>query len=157
MNKTWLIIKREYITRVRKKTFILSTILTPLLFAGLIAAIAFITVSGIRNEKVAVVDPNGIFKSNLESGKLIHYDFRNDVDTGNFVAKGYSAVLISPHTGINQGDNLQLVTEKSLSRFASSQVDRDISRALESNMISQDLKIDPKRIDSIKTRAERIK
>jgi ABC-2 type transport system permease protein len=33
MNKTWLIIKREYLSRVRKKTFILSTILTPLLFA----------------------------------------------------------------------------------------------------------------------------
>jgi ABC-2 type transport system permease protein len=157
MNKTWLIIKREYLSRVRKKTFILSTILTPLLFAALIAAVVFITVSNVRNEKVAVVDPNGIFKSNLEGGKLIHYDFRNDIDTGNFVEKGYSAILIAPHASINQGDNLQLVTEKSLSRFASSQIDRDISRALESNMISQDLKIDPKRIDSIKTRAEKIK
>lgn len=41
MNKTWLIIQREYITRVRNKTFILSTILTPLFFAGLIAASAY--------------------------------------------------------------------------------------------------------------------
>src|SRR4051812_46170715 len=100
MNKTWLIIKREYLSRVRKKTFILSTILTPLLFAVLIAAVVFITVSNVRNEKVAVVDPNGIFKSNLEGGKLIHYDFRNDVDTGNFVGKGYSAILIAPHASI---------------------------------------------------------
>src|SRR3982750_1418699 len=105
MNKTWLIIKREYLTRVRKKTFILSTILTPLLFAALIAAVVFITVNNVRNEKVAVVDPNGLFKSNLESGKLIHYDFTSDVDTGNFIKKGYSALLIAPHTGINQGDN----------------------------------------------------
>ena len=49
MNKTWLIIKREYLSRVRKKTFILSTILTPLLFAALIAAVVFITVSNVRN------------------------------------------------------------------------------------------------------------
>ena len=104
-----------------------------------------------------MVDPNGIFKSNLESGKLIRYDFRNDVDTSNFIEKGYSALLLTPHTGINQSDNLQLVTEKSLSRFAGSQIDRDISRALESNMISQDLKIDPRRIDSIKNKAEKIK
>lgn len=38
MSKTWLIIKREYLTRVRNKTFIISTFLTPLFFVGLIAA-----------------------------------------------------------------------------------------------------------------------
>ncbi|HUQ65301.1 MAG TPA: ABC transporter permease [Flavitalea sp.] len=43
MNKTWLIIKREYITRVRNKTFIISTFLTPLFFVGLIAAIIYMT------------------------------------------------------------------------------------------------------------------
>jgi ABC-2 type transport system permease protein len=43
MNKTWLIIKREYLTRVRNKTFIISTFLTPLFFVGLIAAMIFLT------------------------------------------------------------------------------------------------------------------
>jgi ABC-2 type transport system permease protein len=43
MNKTWLIIKREYITRVRNKTFIISTFLTPLFFVGLITAIVYMT------------------------------------------------------------------------------------------------------------------
>jgi len=43
MNKTWLIIKREYITRVRNRTFLLSTFLTPLLFAGLITAVTYIS------------------------------------------------------------------------------------------------------------------
>jgi ABC-2 type transport system permease protein len=42
MNKTWLIIKREYLTRVRNRTFIISTFVTPLFFAGLIAAIIFL-------------------------------------------------------------------------------------------------------------------
>jgi ABC-2 type transport system permease protein len=36
-------------------------------------------------------------------------------------------------------------------------IDKDISRALESNMISQELKIDPLLIDSIKTRANKVK
>ncbi len=43
MNKTWLITKREYLTRVRSRTFILSTILTPLFFAALIIAISYLT------------------------------------------------------------------------------------------------------------------
>jgi ABC-2 type transport system permease protein len=155
MSKTWLIVKREYLSRVRKKTFILSTILTPLLFVGIIAAVIFITVSNNRNEKVAVVDPNGIFQSNLESGKMVHYEFRSDVDTGNFTAKGYSAILLPPHVGINHSDSVKIITEKSLSRFSSERIERDVSRALENRMISQELKVDPKMIDSIKTRAEK--
>ncbi len=156
MNKIWLIIKREYLTRVRKKTFILTTILTPLLFAGIFAVVIFITVKNVSNEKVAVVDPGGYLKSSLESSKAVTYEFVPDVDTSNFIAKGYSAVLFGPQTGINQTSNFQLITEKSLNRIANTKIERDISRALENNMISQELKIDPKQIDSIKSRAENI-
>lgn len=157
MNKTWLIIRREYLSRVRKKTFILSTLLTPLLIVGILGAIIFITVKNVRNEKVAVVDPAGFFKSSLQSSKSVTYDFTTDVDTGNFVARGYSAILIAPHTGINRSGNLQLITEKSLNRFANGKIEKDVSTALENNMISKELKIDPQLIDSIKNRADRIR
>ena len=71
MNKTWLIIKREYITRVRNKTFILSTFLTPLFFVGLITAIIYmapkdrmlpgtIEDSEIVKEKIAKKEHSGI-------------------------------------------------------------------------------------------------
>lgn len=156
MNKTWIIIKREYITRVRKKTFLLTTILTPLLFVGFMAFVIFMTVRNMSHEKVAVIDPDGYLKSSLESSKTITYSFVNDIDTGNFVDKGYSAVLFAPHTGINQTPNFRLITEKSLNRIANSKIEKDISQALENNLISQELKIDPKRIDSIKSRAEGI-
>src|SRR6476620_3758006 len=154
MNKTALIIKREYLSRVRKKTFILSTILTPLLFVGIIGTVIFVTVKNIRNEKIAVVDPNGILKANLEGSKSVSYDFRNDIDTSNFNTKGYSALLYPPHTGINQTNNFKVITEKSLSRFANDQIEKDISRALENNIIADSLKIDPKRIDDLKKQAE---
>src|SRR6476620_229007 len=154
MNKTALIIKREYLSRVRKKTFILSTILTPLLFVGIIGTVIFVTVKNIRNEKIAVVDPNGILKANLEGSKSVSYDFRNDIDTSNFNTKGYSALLYPPHTGINQTNNFKVITEKSLSRFANDQIEKDIARALENNIIADSLKIDPRRIDDLKKRAE---
>lgn len=157
MSKVGLIIKREYLSRVRKKTFILTTILTPLLFIGLIAAVTFITIKNVRNEKVAVIDTNGILKSSLSGGESVSYEFRNDADTGNYKKKGFTAILFAPHSGINQTDNFKLVSEKSLSRMANSRIDKDISRALENNMISQELKIDPLVIDSIKNRANEIK
>jgi len=154
MNKTWLIIKREYSSRVRKKTFILSTILTPLLFAGLIGGVIFFTVRNIRNEKIAVVDPDGILKANLENSKTVSYEFRTDIDTGNFSEKGFSGILYPPQTNINQTDKFRIITEKSLSRFANDRIEEDISRSLENNIISDSLKIDPKKIDALKKRAE---
>ena len=153
MNKTALIIKREYLSRVRKKTFILSTILTPLLFVGIFAVVIFITIKNVSNEKIAVVDPAGYLKSNLENSKSVTYDFASGVDTSNFVQKGYSAILIAPKTGVNQTGNFKLITEKSMSRVANDRIERDISRSLEANMISEELKIDPRRIDSLKERA----
>jgi ABC-2 type transport system permease protein len=156
MNKILLIIRREYLSRVRKKTFILSTILTPVAFAAVIGAIIFITIKNVRNEKVAVVDPSGYLKSNLENSKTVSYDFTEGVDTSNFVQKGYSAILIAPHTTTNPSPNFNLVTEKSLNRFSNDRIEKDLSRALENNMISQELKVDPKKIDSIKSRAEAI-
>ena len=42
MHKIWLIIKREYLTRVRKKTFIISTLLFPILWIALIFGMGYI-------------------------------------------------------------------------------------------------------------------
>jgi ABC-2 type transport system permease protein len=154
MNKTWIIIKREYLSRVRKKTFILSTLLTPLLFVLVIGIVVFITVKNVRNEKIAVVDPKGILKENLENSKTVTYEFRSDVDTGNFTSKGYSAVLYPPKTAINQTDHFRVISEKSMSRFANDRLEKDISFALENNIIADSLKIDPKRIEALKKQAD---
>jgi ABC-2 type transport system permease protein len=154
MNKTALIIRREYLSRVRKKTFILSTILTPLLFVGVIAAVVFITVKNVSNERVAVVDPAGILKSNLENSDLVTYDFHTDIDTSNFASKGYAAVLLAPNSDLNTSSNFKIVSQKSLNRFANDRIHDDISKALENNLISQQLKIDPQLIDSLKNEAE---
>jgi ABC-2 type transport system permease protein len=156
MNKTWLIIKREYLSRVRKKTFILSTLLFPLLFVGIFAAVIFITIKNVSHEKIAVVDPSGYLKSNLENSKVVSYTFATDVDTSNFAEKGYSAILLAPKAGGNPTENFKLVTERSMNRFANERIERDISRSMEANLISQELKIDPKRIDSLKQRADAI-
>ncbi|HUP14085.1 MAG TPA: ABC transporter permease, partial [Niastella sp.] len=53
-------------------------------------------------------------------------------------------------------ENFKLITEKSMNRFANDQIEKDISTALENNLISQELKIDPKRIDSLKERADAV-
>lgn len=63
MNKTFLIIQREFLTRVRKKTFIISTLLFPLLYLGLIFGTSYIGAKSSTILKIAVVDSSGKFTS----------------------------------------------------------------------------------------------
>jgi ABC-2 type transport system permease protein len=60
MNKTWLIIKQEYLRRVRKKSFILLTFLMPLLMAALVFVPFWLaTMKGDEVRRVAVIDRTG--------------------------------------------------------------------------------------------------
>ena len=60
MSKIGLIIKREYTTRIRKKSFIIMTILGPLLFAGLLFGTVWITLNDQQTYTVLISDPYGL-------------------------------------------------------------------------------------------------
>ncbi|HCT22377.1 MAG TPA: ABC transporter permease, partial [Chitinophagaceae bacterium] len=62
MNKIWIVARREFLTRVQKKTFLLTTIGLPLLIFGFYAAIIFFSVKGSDDYTVAVVDKANIFE-----------------------------------------------------------------------------------------------
>src|ERR1700733_6593041 len=96
MNKIGLIIRREYLTRVRNRTFILTTILMPLLIVLFIVGVVYLSVKGKDQLKVAVIDNNGFFKNNLKGSNEVSFDFPNGVDTSNYLLKGYSAILLIP-------------------------------------------------------------
>jgi ABC-2 type transport system permease protein len=65
MNKILLIIRREFLTRVRKKTFIIGTILFPLLYLGLIFGTGYIAEKTRENLNIALVDKSGLFNEDL--------------------------------------------------------------------------------------------
>ena len=119
MNKSILIIKREYLTRVRKKTFIISTILFPLLYLALIFGTGYLA----RNSKVlrvAVIDSSGYFdkgtisRSNLQdSSSYLEYISSNaDSVIHNFSKMGYDGYIIIPKQPSDSLKNLVLKTDK---------------------------------------------
>ena len=65
-NKTGLIIKREYLTRVKKKSFILMTVFAPFLFAGFFALIIFLAMPKDEDYKVLVVDETTIMYEGMD-------------------------------------------------------------------------------------------
>ena len=65
MHKIILIIKREFLTRVRKRTFIIGTILFPLLYLGLIFGTGYIAEKTKEDLNIAMIDESGLFKQEL--------------------------------------------------------------------------------------------
>lgn len=79
MSKIGLIIRREYTTRVMKKSFIILTFLTPVLMVAMISLIVYL--GGIKDDKIkniVVVDRTGLYQQVLKSNESYHFSFSNE-------------------------------------------------------------------------------
>jgi ABC-2 type transport system permease protein len=121
MKKTLLIIQREYLTRVRKKTFIISTILFPLLYLLFIFGMGYLARKSSKQLRVAVIDPAGMLnqrlvaESNLrDSASYLEYVTANkDSVTRHFAAMGFDGYIVLPAAGGQQDvQRLVLRSEK---------------------------------------------
>src|SRR4249920_1120609 len=113
MNKTWIVAQREFLTRVRKKTFLLTTILLPLLIFGFYAMIIYFSIKGADDYKIALVDKANIFNNTIPSSdKEIIFEFSKE-DTAILnrkVAKGTidGYLLIPENYKLLNNDTLEL-------------------------------------------------
>lgn len=149
MNKTLLIIQREYLTRVKNKRFVLTTILMPLLIVALIAGTTFLSIKGKDERKIAVIDQNGFFKGNIKSTKALAFEFPADVDTSNYLQKGYSDIILIPKFDSTGGKmNYLIRSKKRISITTESAISERINAAIEDNML-QTAGIDKAQLDSI--------
>lgn len=73
VKKILLVIQREYLTRVRKTSFWVLTILVPILIAGLYAIPIILATKPLEQSRVLVVDETGIFEHEFRSSKSIVY------------------------------------------------------------------------------------
>lgn len=103
MNKISVIIQREYLTRVRKKSFILMTILAPLLMASIVILPTFLMMSQKGEfKKIAVIEDNSdLFKGVLKNTKDIEFVYLENTKLDDLKDKyeqaGYYGILyISP-------------------------------------------------------------
>ncbi|HET8886772.1 MAG TPA: ABC transporter permease [Salinimicrobium sp.] len=74
MHNLKLIIKREYLARVRNKTFVVMTFLSPLILVGMIMLITYLTTLNNSGEKtVGIYDESGIFATSFKNTEEINY------------------------------------------------------------------------------------
>ncbi len=118
MNKISVIIKREYITRVRKKSFIIMTILAPLLMASIII-VPSVLMSNQSGEfkKIAVLEENtDLFKGVIKNTKDVEFVYLDNVKLDDlkksFESAGYYGILfISPEL-IHTPNAVQLISKQ---------------------------------------------
>jgi len=127
--KIGIVIGREYFTRVRKKSFIILTILMPVLFIGLILGTLYLSMlAGGDTKKVVVLDESGEYFSVLKSNEQYEFlshnggfeDFRKQSDE-----EVYATLLIS-------GDLLE--NSAALTLYSRNQVQASLLQTISSQL-----------------------
>jgi ABC-2 type transport system permease protein len=154
MNKIGLIIRREYFTRIRNKTFLISTFLLPIMIILFIAGTVYLGIKGKTNHRVAVMDQNGYFKDYLKSDSSIFFDFSPSIDTLNYAEKNCSAVLIIPILEENQKTIYRLKYKKQLGLSSIDDMEKRINAAITDHLIYSKTNITRGRLDSIRTASD---
>lgn len=137
MNHLSLIIKREYLTKVKNKSFIVMTILSPVIMIALIAVIAYLT--NLNNEKVrtiSVLDESGLVKEIFQNTAQTHYDVLDNVSLA--VAKeivsstsNYGLLHIEKINSLNEvSKHIKFYSEESPSLSVISDLERKLEKKL---------------------------
>ena len=139
MNKIGLIIKREYLRRVSKKSFILLTLLTPFLFAALVFVPLWLsTIKGDEVRNVAIIDTTGKYASLFENNESFHFihsdktldEYRQGED------KEVFAFLSITDDLLNNPKAATLYSEKQVPAELSRLVNQTLSKQLESEKLA---------------------
>lgn len=135
MNNLGLIIEREYLERVRKKSFIVTTLLMPIFMILLMSApAAIMLLSTPDHNKIGVVDNTGVIFQKLQSNELYEFvpitgDPQNKVEEG--VIDGYIIIpsdiqkSISPVINLYMNSAIPIELQSSLSSQINSIVEND--------------------------------
>lgn len=139
MNKIGLIIKREYLRRVSKKSFILLTLLTPFLFAALVFVPLWLsTIKGDEVRNIAIIDTTGKYAQLFENNESFHFvhsdktldDYRRNSD------KEIFAFLSITDDLLNNPKAATLYSEKQVPVELSRLVNQTLSKQLESEKLA---------------------
>ena len=137
MNKTLLILRQEYLKRVKKKSFIILTLLVPFLFAGVFALVIFLSLNNDNKERtIAVFDESTLFLNELGKEGQTTYKFipKDEYEKlkSNLKGSEYYAVLYIPQD-IYTNNLAQLISEKQVPFELNEQIERKLSRYIEND------------------------
>ena len=155
MNKILLIIQREYLSRVKKKSFIIMTFLTPLLIASIYGLIGYFTYKGIKDthDKIAIVSTNSTLTEKLTTDKNITYEYINqslDAAKKELAKADYDYILYLPEFSLEKPTGIELFGEKQAGMALNSRISDDIEELIRNQKLKQS-GISQSDLDQLKT------
>ncbi|EAZ79507.1 ABC transporter permease [Algoriphagus machipongonensis] len=155
MDKIWLVIKREYLARVKKKSFLLATLLTPLIFPAIMGVFVWIaleddTSQGLRI--IEVVDKNKMFF--LESSEQYAFSFSdsnvNEAKQKVMDGDRYGFLLI-PEFDLKDPKGIVFYGEENPSMNLINYLENNLKKKIEEQRLYES-GIDPKIINEVRTK-----
>ncbi|MBD8018721.1 ABC transporter permease [Kaistella pullorum] len=144
MKNIFLITKREYLTQVKKKSFIILTLLAPVLMIGFGVLIAFMFKANESSSTFNVIDKSGLFVSKLKSDESVKYVFvpkENERALSSTLKdmEGIEGLLIIPELQENDFENLQnntkLLLNKKIGMDTKQRVTKDLTEVIKQEKI----------------------
>ena len=141
LKKLGIIIQREYLNKVKKKSFLLTTFGVPILFAAIYAVMLFVMLKAEGDSKrIAVIDNSGIVMEKLEDTKLITFKQLSETDpeaVKNRLAEYDADILlyISPLDSANKSVTATTYADKPMGMETVEVIERRINDAVESYRI----------------------
>ena len=140
MKNILLIIQREYLTRVKKKSFIIMTILGPLLMGLMYAGVIWAAISSVNLKKIQVLDDSNLFEGKFKSSPEFVYEFTkgNLSKTKNdFIGGAYDALVYIPKDILDNPKQVKIFAEKGVTLELQSKVESTIEREIESIKLTE--------------------
>lgn len=152
MNKILLIIKREYFSRVKKKSFLIMTFLVPMLIIGMYALIFALSISGGDNiPTIEVIDKSGIFNKALENKKSVKFE-RSGLSLAEAKQKiinNEDAFILYIPANITSGGDVELFSQKKAGLSVISNIENQLNDLMRIKLL-EDAGIDALTLDKIK-------
>ena len=151
MNNTLLIISREYLTRVKKKSFIILTLVVPLLLAALMVVPVLLATKGREHVNVMVVDDNEIYINNFTEDEKTSFSYRSgDIEQikKEALAGDYDVVLYFPRSSQKVNANLYYTDEPSM--YLRSELESQINTLFFDHVLQDSFQIDLDKYKTIK-------
>ena len=129
MHKIWLIIKREYLVRVRKKSFIVMTIVGPLLMAALLIVPTYLANESQEIRTIAIEEDGFEFSNQLEDTEFLNFSKIPSEEASllktNFEESAYYALLSI------EKENFTLYSNQQISLSVSNDVENQLEKIIE--------------------------
>ncbi|AXT53255.1 ABC transporter permease [Aquimarina sp. BL5] len=154
-----LIIKREFISRVRNRTFVVMTFLSPLIVVGMIALITWLTtINNDEIKKVAFIDETELFISDLKNTDEVQYvnysNYDIEVAKDSVISKKLYGLLYIPKKSTNKelSESIQFYAEES-PNFS---VLNTLERIIANKLTNQNYKAEGLNLEAIENSKARI-